>query len=87
MLVLTRKSGEGITVGDEVVVSVLDIKGSQVKIGIDAPRGVAVHRSEIYDRIQRENLLAAGVQPDDLDMAAGLCVPHNGLTDSAGDKK
>jgi carbon storage regulator len=52
MLILTRRSGETIFIGDEVRLIVLGIKGNQVRIGIDAPKAVAVHREEIYDRIQ-----------------------------------
>ncbi len=76
MLVLTRKSGEKITIGDEVVVSVLEIRGSQVRLGIKAPKGVAVHRSEIYERIQEENLLAAGVEAADFMAAEELWKPQ-----------
>jgi carbon storage regulator len=65
MLVLTRKSGEKITIGDDVVVNIVEIKGSQVRLGIEAPKGISVHRSEIYERIQRENLLAARVEAAD----------------------
>jgi len=72
MLILTRKSGEKITIGDDVVVSVLEIKGTQIKLGIVAPRGIAVHRGEIYDRIQQENLLAANIDTDDFTAAAFL---------------
>jgi len=79
MLVLTRKSGEKITIGDDVVVKVLEIRGSQVKIGIEAPRGVAVHRSEIYDRIQEENLLAAGVEATDFEAAEELWTPRKNM--------
>ncbi|RLB95571.1 MAG: carbon storage regulator [Deltaproteobacteria bacterium] len=73
MLVLTRKSGEKITIGDDIVVTVLEIKGSQVKLGIEAPNGVSIHRSEIYERIQEENLLAAGVGAADFAAAEKLC--------------
>ncbi len=52
MLILTRRSDETICVGDEVKITVLGIKGSQVRIGVDAPREVPVHREEIYQRIQ-----------------------------------
>jgi len=55
MLILTRRSGESLMVGDNVKLTVLAIKGNQVRIGIDAPKDVPVHREEIYQRIQQEN--------------------------------
>ncbi|EGV30653.1 MULTISPECIES: carbon storage regulator CsrA [Thiorhodococcus] len=54
MLILTRRVGETLMVGDEVTVTVLGVKGNQVRIGVNAPRDVAVHREEIYERIKRE---------------------------------
>ena len=54
MLILSRRVGETIMVGDEVEVTVLEINGNQVKIGIEAPKEIAVHREEIYERIQAE---------------------------------
>lgn len=59
MLVLTRKVNESIMIGDEVKVTVVEVKGDQVKLGITAPRHIAVHREEVYEEIQRENRLAA----------------------------
>ena len=54
MLILTRRVGETLMIGDEVTITVLGVKGNQVRIGVNAPRDVAVHREEIYERIQRE---------------------------------
>ncbi|MGO2132090.1 MAG: carbon storage regulator CsrA [Halomonas sp.] len=54
MLILTRRIGETLMIGDEVAVTVLGIKGNQVRIGVNAPKHVAVHREEIYERIKRE---------------------------------
>lgn len=54
MLILTRRVGETLMIGDEVSVTILGVKGNQVRIGIQAPKSVAVHREEIYKRIQRE---------------------------------
>jgi carbon storage regulator len=59
MLVLTRKLGESIRIGDNVVVKIVDLDGRHVKLGIEAPRSIAVNREEIYERIQRENKAAS----------------------------
>ncbi|NIW23296.1 MAG: carbon storage regulator CsrA [Gammaproteobacteria bacterium] len=54
MLILTRRVGETVVIGDDVTVTVLGVKGNQVRLGVNAPKQVAVHREEIYERIQRE---------------------------------
>lgn len=54
MLILTRRVGETLMIGDEVTVTVLGVKGNQVRLGVNAPRTVAVHREEIYERIKHE---------------------------------
>ena len=54
MLILTRRIGETLMVGDDVTITVLGVKGNQVRIGVNAPKDVAVHREEIYERIQSE---------------------------------
>lgn len=54
MLILTRKVGETLMIGDEIEVTILSLKGNQVRIGVNAPKDVPVHREEIYDRIKRE---------------------------------
>ena len=59
MLILTRRVGETLMIGDQVSVTVLGVKGNQVRIGVNAPRNVSVHREEIYDRIQREHDVSA----------------------------
>ncbi|MCA9410751.1 MAG: carbon storage regulator CsrA [Candidatus Omnitrophica bacterium] len=59
MLVLSRKKDEVIMVGDDIEITLVDIRGDQVKIGVSAPRSVSIHRKEIYDAIQQENKAAA----------------------------
>ena len=58
MLVLTRKAGESIVIGNEVVITVLEIRGGQIRIGVDAPRDLTVHRAEIYQQVMAENQAA-----------------------------
>jgi carbon storage regulator len=63
MLILTRRVGETLMIGDAVSVTVLGVKGNQVRIGINAPKDVAVHREEIYQRIKREHDASGGETP------------------------
>ena len=72
MLILTRKSGESIRIGDEISVSVIEIRGNQVRLGISAPRDVAVHRQEVYEMIREQNQAAAQAQPNDKALAQSL---------------
>lgn len=66
MLILTRKLGESITIGDDVKVTVLGVYGRQVRLGVEAPLNVVVHREEIYVRIQEENRKASRTLKDDI---------------------
>ena len=68
MLILTRRVGETVMIGNDVTVTVLGVKGNQVRIGINAPKNVAVHREEIYERIKREQ--EGGGEPPEAGNAA-----------------
>jgi len=83
MLVLSRQRDETIMIGDEVEITVVDIRGDKVRLGISAPRQVQVHRKEVYEAIQRENASATGVQVDDLNVADKNLRKHNGKPPSA----
>ena len=72
MLILTRKLGERINIGDDIVVTLVEIKGTQVKLGIDAPQSIAIHRHEIYEKIREANLESSDVRDADLAGAAAL---------------
>ena len=65
MLVLSRHRDESIMIGDDVVVTIVDIRGDKVRLGIDAPQHIPVHRQEVYEAIQRENRNAAQLDPED----------------------
>ena len=65
MLILTRRIGETLVIGDDVTITVLGVRGNQVRVGVTAPRDVSVHREEIYERIKKEK--ARGLDDDDQD--------------------
>lgn len=65
MLVLSRQRDESIMIGDAIVVTIVDIRGDKVRLGINAPAEIPVHRQEVYEAIQRENLRASQLQPGD----------------------
>jgi carbon storage regulator len=65
MLVLSRQRDESIIIGDNIVVTIVDVRGDKVRLGIEAPREVSVHRREVYEAIQRENREASKIQIDD----------------------
>lgn len=67
MLVLTRKAGEGIVIGDDVTIKVIEMKSGAIRIGIDAPRNKKIYRQEVYDKISLENREATNWNIDDLD--------------------
>ena len=65
MLVLTRKLGEKIQIGDDISIVIMELKGKQVKLGIEAPANIKVHREEIYQKIQDENIRASNIEITD----------------------
>ena len=66
MLVLTRKLGEKIQIGDDISIVIMELKGKHVKLGIEAPANIKVHRAEIYQKIQDENVRASNIEITDL---------------------
>ncbi len=64
MLVLTRKRDESIIIGDNIIITVIGIRGDKVRLGIEAPKEVSIHRQEVYEAIQRENILIQLRQPE-----------------------
>ncbi|MGD9648733.1 MAG: carbon storage regulator CsrA, partial [Pirellulales bacterium] len=77
MLVLSRQRDESIMIGDNIVITVVDIRGDKVRLGINAPTEVPVHRQEVYEAIQRENLRASRLDPDDV-RGVGKPLPRAG---------
>ena len=79
MLVLSRQRDQSIIIGDNVVITVVDVRGDKVKLGIEAPKEIPVHRQEVYEAIQRENRQAALLKPDD----ARLLGPNAGTEEQS----
>lgn len=75
MLVLSRQRDETIMIGDNIKITVVDIRGDKVRLGIVAPIEIPVHRKEVYDAIQRENREAANLEPKDLTKVSGETSP------------
>ncbi|MBI5197920.1 MAG: carbon storage regulator CsrA [Nitrospirae bacterium] len=76
MLILTRKLGESINIGDQIKVTILEIHGNQVRIGIDAPKDTKIYREEVYDKILEENRLAARIGKDSVTRLAAILQKH-----------
>ena len=72
MLILTRKLGESIAIGDSIKVTLLEVQGKQVKIGVLAPQDIPIHRQEVYEKIQLENLRASVASENDLSALASI---------------
>jgi carbon storage regulator len=78
MLVLSRQVDETIMIGDDIEVTVVDIRGDKVRLGITAPKEIAVHRKEVYEAIKRENRDAARVKPEDVPHIGKMNSPNQG---------
>ena len=89
MLVLSRQRDETIMIGDDIEVTVVDIRGDKVRLGINAPREISVHRKEVYDAIRRENRAAAQVKPTDVPNVTGgpKAAPGGPAPDAKDEKK
>jgi carbon storage regulator len=80
MLVLSRQRDESIIIGDNIVVTIVDIRGDKVRLGINAPSEIPVHRQEVYEAIQRENQRASRIDPKDIQLLG----KQNGSPDKNG---
>jgi carbon storage regulator len=81
MLVLSRQRDETVMIGDDIQVEVVDIRGDKVRLGITAPKGVSIHRKEVFDAIKRENHAAATLKPSDLGCGKPTSFPSAGGVD------
>src|SRR3954452_23394365 len=83
MLVLSRHRDESIIIGDDIVITVVDIRGDKVRLGIAAPIEISVHRQEVYEAIQRENRQASRLDPQDARQLDHVTPPRSGATSVA----
>ncbi|HOE12737.1 MAG TPA: carbon storage regulator CsrA [bacterium] len=86
MLVLSRKRDESIIVGDNVVITIIDIKGEHVKLGVDAPKYISIHRKEVYEAIQAENLAASRPEAQNLESLAKVLAAKTAQSDDTRPK-
>lgn len=75
MLIIARKQGEQITIGDDTVITLLEIRENQVRLGIEAPRHISVHRQEVYEKIRKANLASSGIDVSRVLAAAAILKP------------
>src|SRR3954453_6838613 len=90
MLVLTRKKGERVMVGDDIVVTIIDVRGDGVRIGFDAPRGVPIQRAEVLNAVREANAEAAATSAASADLLVGLIAKASkpaGADQGAGDER
>ncbi len=87
MLVLTRKPGQAISIGDSVEVYVVEVRGDQVRLSIRAPRSIPILRQEIVDQIRRENRKAASAAPDELQIVTTIVPSASSQAEENGSKK
>jgi carbon storage regulator len=83
VLVLSRRAGESVVIADDVVVTVLEVRGDVIRLGIDAPRHVRVHREEVYREVQKANQAAAAASAEELDLDALRSALPRPVTDPA----
>ncbi len=83
MLVLSRRVGERLVIGDDIVVTVIEVRSDGVRLGIDAPRSVAVHRAEVLEAVTAANVAAATADDDDAESLRSLLAPRTDSADSA----
>jgi carbon storage regulator len=82
VLVLSRRAGESVVVGEDVTITVLEVRGDVVRLGIDAPRHVAVHRQEVWVEVQKANQAAASAKDSDLEALKSVLPPRPGIPPS-----